>query len=70
MRGLLHLATQISLSDESDFKLIRAREVTSSLCKHIQSYNLEHEPMPWLGEVLSYVSEDIACVVEEISEKR
>ncbi|HGJ5854529.1 MAG: hypothetical protein RAM36_00955 [Arsenophonus sp.] len=58
------IRSEISL--ESYQKLIRAMEVAGYIYEHINKHSCEHEPMPWLPEIIDYLREDISCIFTEI----
>ncbi|MGX8940761.1 hypothetical protein ACWWJF_10210 [Symbiopectobacterium sp. Eva_TO] len=56
------------ISYESHTRLIRAMEVAGYIYEHINRHSCEHEPMPWLPEIIDYLREDISCIFKEIDE--
>ncbi|HGJ5878495.1 MAG TPA: hypothetical protein ACHBZ9_05305 [Arsenophonus nasoniae] len=58
------IRSEISL--ESYQKLIRAMEVAGYIYEHINKHSCEHEPMPWIPEIIDYLREDISCIFTEI----
>lgn len=59
---------KLKISSESYSKLIRAMEVAGYIYEHINKHSCEHEPMPWLPEIIDYLREDISCIFKEIDE--
>ncbi|WGM05014.1 hypothetical protein [Arsenophonus nasoniae] len=61
-----HEKIKAAISHESYSKLIRAMEVAGYIYEHISKHSCEHEPMPWLPEIMDYLREDISCIFTEI----
>lgn len=56
------------ISYESHTRLIRAMAVAGYIYEHINKHSCEHEPMPWLPEIIDYLREDISCIFKEIDQ--
>ncbi|EGG4119629.1 Derepression protein [Salmonella enterica] len=53
------------LSIESFHKLNRARNVSFCMHLHIRRCEADIEPLLWVPDIFSYISEDISAVLEE-----
>ncbi|QBY47011.1 hypothetical protein [Arsenophonus nasoniae] len=54
------------MSIDSYRKLIRAQNVAFHMHRHMNTYGLTDEPMPFLPDIFSYVSEDVSDILQEV----
>ncbi|HGJ5857241.1 Derepression protein [Arsenophonus nasoniae] len=60
--------TKPEMSIESYHKLNRAKNVSFHIHLHVRAHGLDYQPMPFLPDIFSYLSEDVSYVLEEVKD--